>query len=94
MPQREHAVQNGQVDIVVDTVTITCKRKQQVDFSTVYYQANQRVLVPSSSHATDISAFAHRRVCATANSTPIDVMKAKYPQVIPYGAAQAIDCLV
>jgi polar amino acid transport system substrate-binding protein len=91
--QREDAVAHGQVDIVVDTVTVTCKRKQKVDFSSVYYQANQRVLVPSSSHATDISAFYHQRVCATAGSTPIDVMKSKYPQVIPFGTAQAIDCL-
>jgi polar amino acid transport system substrate-binding protein len=92
--QREDAVAHGHVDIVVDTVTITCKRKLSVDFSTVYYQANQRVLVPSSSPATDISAFYHQRVCATAQSTPIDVMKLQYPQVIPYPVPQAIDCLV
>ncbi|MBV9415139.1 MAG: glutamate ABC transporter substrate-binding protein [Solirubrobacterales bacterium] len=91
--QREDAVAKGQVDIVVDTVTITCKRKHQVDFSTVYYQANQRVLVPSNSPATDINAFNHQRVCATKNSTPYDVMKANYPQVIAYGTDQAIDCL-
>jgi polar amino acid transport system substrate-binding protein len=60
----------------------------------VYYQANQRVLVPSNSPATDITAFDHRPVCATTGSTPLDVIKAKYPQVIRYGAPQAIDCLV
>jgi polar amino acid transport system substrate-binding protein len=92
--RREHAVADGQVDIVADTVTMTCKRKLKVDFSTVYYQANQRLLVPSNSQATDITAFAHQRVCATKNSTPIDVMNAKYPQVIPYPQPQAIDCLV
>ncbi len=92
--QRENAVTSGLVDIVVDVTTITCVRKQQVYFSTVYYQANQRVLVPSNLSATDISAFHHQRVCASAHSTPIDVMKAKYPQVIPYPQPQAIDCLV
>ena len=92
--QREDAVANGQVDIVVDTVTVTCKRKQHVDFSTVYYEANQRVLVPSNSHAGDITALYHQRVCATTGSTPIDVMKSEYPQVMPYGTPQAIDCLV
>jgi polar amino acid transport system substrate-binding protein len=91
--QREKAVADGQVDIVVDTVTVTCKRKREVDFSTVYYQANQRLLVPSNSHATDITAFNHQRVCATAGSTPVDVLQANYPQVVPYGTAQAIDCL-
>jgi polar amino acid transport system substrate-binding protein len=92
--QRELAVSSGLVDIVVDVTTITCVRKQQVDFSTVYYQANQRLLVPSNSQATDITAFSHQRVCATANSAPFDVMEKKYPQVIPYGVNQAIDCLV
>lgn len=92
--QRETAVTTGLVDVVVDVTTITCARKTVVDFSTVYYQANQRVLVPSNSSATDISAFDHQRVCASAGSTPIDVMKRNYPQVIPYGATQAIDCLV
>jgi polar amino acid transport system substrate-binding protein len=92
--QREDAVRSGRVDIVVDTVTVTCARKQKVDFSTVYYDAKQRVLVPSNSPATDITAFYHRPVCATAGSTPLEVIKAKYPQVIRYGTPQAIDCLV
>jgi polar amino acid transport system substrate-binding protein len=94
VPQREDAVRSRRVDIVVDTVTITCVRAQKVAFSSVYYDAKQRVLVPSSSHATDISAFDHKPVCATVKSTPIEVMKAKYPQVIPYPEPQAIDCLV
>jgi polar amino acid transport system substrate-binding protein len=94
VPQREDAVRQGRVDVVVDAVTITCARRQKVDFSSVYYEANQRVLVPSSSHATDIRALDHRRVCATTKSTPIEVMREKYPQVIPDGAPQAIDCLV
>jgi polar amino acid transport system substrate-binding protein len=91
--QRDAAVADGQVDIVADTVTMTCKRKLTVDFSAEYYQANQRLLVPSNSPATDITAFYHRPVCATANSTPMDVMKANYPEVIRYGTQQAIDCL-
>lgn len=91
--QRERAVADGQVDIVVDTVTITCVRKQKVDFSTVYYQANQKVLVPFNSHAADITAFYHQRVCATEGSTPDVNLEANYPQVNAYGTAQAIDCL-
>jgi polar amino acid transport system substrate-binding protein len=94
VPQREDAVRSGRVDVVVDAVTITCARRQKVDFSNVYYDAKQRVLVPSTSPATDISAFYHQQVCATKSSTPIEVMKEKYPLVKPYGAPQAIDCLV
>jgi polar amino acid transport system substrate-binding protein len=92
--QRIPAVRNHRVDIVVDAVTITCARKLQVDFSTVYYDAQQRVLVPSSSHATSIKDFAGQPVCASANSTPIQVMLGLPNPPKPYPAPQAIDCLV
>lgn len=96
VPQRIPFVQQGRVDLVVDAVTITCQRKQQVDFSTVYYDAKQRVLVPSNSTATSIAAFAGRPVCASAESTPIQVMNqlplSERPRAV--GRPQAIDCLV
>jgi polar amino acid transport system substrate-binding protein len=96
VPQRIPFVQQGRVDIVVDAVTITCDRKQQVDFSTVYYGAQQRVLVPSSSPATGMSDLAHEPVCASAGSTPIAVMNQQPPAMRPVavGMSQAIDCLV
>jgi polar amino acid transport system substrate-binding protein len=94
VPQRLPAVQDNRVDVVVDAITITCYRKTQVDFSTVYYGAQQRVLVPSSSTATSIKAFAGRRVCASAQSTPIQVMESLPDPPKPLGLPQAIDCLV
>lgn len=96
VPQRFTAVQQGKVDIVVDTITMTCYRRTLVDFSTVYYNAQQRLLVPSASGVKDIHALAHKRVCATTSSTPIDVMKAmpSDERPVPVGEPQAIDCLV
>jgi polar amino acid transport system substrate-binding protein len=92
VPQRIPFVQQGKVDVVVNAVTITCSRKKEVDFSTVYYDAQQRVLVPSTSHATTIGAFVHQRVCASAQSAPIAVIQQH--GATPVGAPQAIDCLV
>ena len=43
------ALQNNQVDIVVKTMTITCERRKLVNFSTVYFNANQRILAPRDS---------------------------------------------
>ncbi len=94
VPQRIPFVQEGRVDIVADAVTITCARKREVDFSTVYYDAQQRVLVPIDSTATSISAFVGQPVCASAQSAPIDVMRHLPNPPKPYGAPQAIDCLV
>jgi polar amino acid transport system substrate-binding protein len=96
VPQRFTAVQHGKVDIVADTITITCYRRTLVDFSTVYYNATQRLLVPSNSGVKSIGALAHKRVCASTGSTPIDVMNAMPPdeRPVPVGEPQAIDCLV
>ena len=47
--QRVQAVQDGKVDIVAETMTINCQREQSVDFTSVYYQAGQEILVPSNS---------------------------------------------
>jgi polar amino acid transport system substrate-binding protein len=94
VPQRIPFVQQGRVDVVVDAITITCQRKQQVDFSTVYYDSKQRVLVPSDSSATAIGAFAGKPVCASAQSAPIQVMEAMRDRPVPVGLPQAVDCLV
>ena len=91
--ERRSAVQDGTVDIVADAYTITCYRKTQVDFSTVYLQAGQRVLVPSDSHARSVGDLRGKRVCATQTSTSIAALK-RYPGVIPYPVAQRTDCLV
>lgn len=92
--QRIPSVQNGSVDIVIDAVTITCARRQQVDFSTIYYDALQRVLVPTSSHARGLQDLGGKRVCASAGSAPISVIKQQPSHPIAVGLPQAIDCLV
>jgi polar amino acid transport system substrate-binding protein len=91
--QRLPAVQAGTVDITADAVTINCTRTKQVDFSTIYLSAGQRVLVPSSSKARSLRDLAGRRVCATRTSTSILAL-AQYPKVVPYPVGQRTDCLV
>ena len=96
VPQKLPFLQQGKVDIVVDTMTITCYRRTKVDFSTVYYDAQQKLLVPLHSGIKNISALAHKPVCATTGSTPYQQMEAmpKSDRPIPIGKPQAIDCLV
>jgi len=96
VPQRLPFVEDGKVDIVVDAITVTCYRRTLADFSAVYYDATQRLMVPVDSNVQNIDALAGKRVCASAQSTPIEVMNAmpggKRP--VPVGMPQAIDCLV
>jgi len=92
--QRPGAVQRGTVDLVADAFTINCERIKQYDFSSVYYRAAQKVLVPKTSKATSIRDLAHKRVCATAGSTTIQTL-AKLPyHLVLHPVAQRTDCLV
>lgn len=92
--QRIPALQNGLVDMVADVFTITCARRSMIDFSTVYYDAGQRVLVPSNSTATGIQDLGGKKVCATAGSTDIAVIRAAASKPIPVALANDTDCLV
>jgi polar amino acid transport system substrate-binding protein len=92
--ERIPSVQSGSVDLVADAVTITCARRRHVDFSTVYYNAAQRVLVPTDSAVHTVSDLAGRRVCATRGSTSLDNVERLAPRAIPYPVAQRTDCLV
>jgi polar amino acid transport system substrate-binding protein len=94
--ERIPAVQSGSVDIVADAMTITCSRRQQVDFSTVYYDAHQKILVPVASPAQSVADLARKRVCATKGSTSIDTLQhhVPAPRPVAYPVAQRTDCLV
>ena len=92
--QRIPDIQSGAVDIVAHTMTINCERLQQVDFSTVYYDAGQRVLVEAGSPAKGIGDLGGQKVCATTGSTSIANIRAASSHPIPVAVAYWTDCLV
>ncbi|MGW0764183.1 glutamate ABC transporter substrate-binding protein [Streptomyces sp. NPDC002676] len=68
--QRIPAIQDGRVDMVVRTMTITCDRLQQVAFSAPYFKTGQQVLAPKSSSITGYDgSLAHKRICTATGST-------------------------
>jgi polar amino acid transport system substrate-binding protein len=92
--QRIPVVQSGRVDIVADAMTITCARKQEVDFSTVYYDATQKILVPSDSPVRSIQDLRGQRVCVATGTTSLQTLMAYYPRVGRYTVPERTDCLV
>jgi polar amino acid transport system substrate-binding protein len=62
-------LREGVVDIVAATMTITKPRLDEIDFSDVYYEAQQLVLVPKSSAIKGASDLANKKVCAAKGST-------------------------
>jgi len=91
--QRIPDVRSGAVDIVAHTMTINCERLKEVDFSTVYFDAGQRVLVEANSPAKSLADLGGKRVCATAGSTSIDNIK-RLSHAIPVAVTYWTDCLV
>ena len=92
--QRIPDIQSGAVDIVAHTMTINCARIKLVDFSTVYYDAGQRVLVENDSPVRTIADLGRKKVCATTGSTSIANIAAASSHPIPVAVPYWTDCLV
>lgn len=85
---RETAIENGDVDLVVATYTINDDRKQRVGFAGPYYEAGQSILTLTSNE--DIQGpddLAGKRVCTVSGSTPEQNLLENYPdaEVVPFG---------
>jgi len=85
---------DGTVDLVADTMTINCARWKQVNFSTVYYDAGQRVLVSTDSKAKSINDLGGKKVCAANGSTSLENIAKVAAKPVPVGLAGFTDCLV
>jgi polar amino acid transport system substrate-binding protein len=92
--QRIPAIVDKQVDLVAETMTITCDRLQQVDFSSVYFEAGQRVLVSKDSTVTGIGDLGGKTVCAADGSTSIRNIATAASKPIPVSVPAWTDCLV
>ena len=90
--ERETDVNNGSVDIVAHTMTINCSRLEVVDFSTVYFDAHQQILVLDGSTVTGAASLAGKKVCATGGSDSMGGIEPYHPKavLVPY----ITDCLV
>lgn len=90
--QRIPDITSNTVDIVAHTMTITCDRLQQVDFSSVYFDAGQRVLTLTNNPATSLAGLKGQKVCATTGSDSLTAIAraGAIPTAVPYFT----DCLV
>jgi polar amino acid transport system substrate-binding protein len=92
--QRIPYLRDKTVDIVANTMTINCDRWRQVNFSSQYYQAGQRLLVPRASTAKGIDDMGGKKVCAASGSTSIQNIAAAPSKPVPVSVNDWTDCLV
>lgn len=91
--QRETLIQNGEVDYIVATYSITETRKEKVGFAGPYFVAGQSLLVRQDN--TDItgpdSLDNGKKLCSVTGSTPAQNIADKYTgvQLQPYDTYSA-----
>ncbi|SDX53212.1 amino acid ABC transporter substrate-binding protein, PAAT family [Marininema mesophilum] len=74
-------LENGDVDIVASTMTITEERKQQLNFSHVYFMAGQSLLVKKSSNIKGIKDLRGKVVMTAKGATSGLVLKKLDPSI-------------
>ncbi len=92
--QRIPDLLNGSVDLVVDTMTENCARWQQIDFSTEYYAATQRLLVDKNTPYQSLDDLGGKKVCAEVGSTSLATIARAASHPVPVSAQNFTDCLV
>ncbi|MDV7245996.1 MULTISPECIES: glutamate ABC transporter substrate-binding protein [Rhodococcus] len=91
---RFDALENDEVDLVVKGTTITCERAERVAFSTVYFQAYQRLLVPKGSGIEGPADLAGKRVCTATETTSLATVQRVQPEATIVAVPDWDDCLV
>ena len=78
---------NGQVDLVLSTMTANEERAGQIDFTDAYYVAGQSLLVKKDSSIAGVKDLAGKTVCSVTGSTSEKNVREKAPQanVILFG---------
>ncbi|TYB65395.1 glutamate ABC transporter substrate-binding protein [Nonomuraea sp. PA05] len=80
---REAFIEQGQVDLVVATYSITDARKQKVSFAGPYFVAGQDLLVRADDAAlTGPEALNGKKLCSVAGSTPAQKVKSEYAKEV------------
>nr|WP_221373807.1 glutamate ABC transporter substrate-binding protein [Actinoplanes polyasparticus] len=92
--KRVSSAADGSVDIVADTMTANCERWADVNFSSVYYEAGQKVLVAKASKAKSINDLGGKRICSAAGSTSFENIGKVKAKPVAVAKPAFGDCLV
>lgn len=92
--QREAVLKSGEVDLVIRTFSITCERKRNVAFSSVYFYSDQRILVPKDSGITSADQMAGKTACAVSGTTSLAYLYRLNPDAKVLSAPTWTDCLL
>jgi polar amino acid transport system substrate-binding protein len=92
--ERLNAVAQGRADLAAASITITCQRRQQVEFSSDYFTGAQKVLVRKGSGITKMDDLGGKKVCAVVDTTSIRTVFDHPAKPVAVSATSWTDCLV
>ena len=92
--EREMVLEDGDVDVVLRTYSITCDRKDKVAFSTTYFYADQKILVSKDSGINSAADLGGKKACAVAGTTSAAKLLELPSKPTVFGAPQWTDCMV
>lgn len=90
---REALLQNGAVDTVFATYTITPARAQKVDFAGPYYSSGDAILVKKGSSIKTVDDLNGKNVATEGNSTAANAIKEKAPKAKVILFQQNTECV-
>ena len=92
---REPFIENGTVDIVVASYSITDKRKKVISFAGPYYITGQDLLIrkEDAGTITGPEALTGKTVCSVTGSTPLAKLESEYKQAKTQAYATYTECV-
>lgn len=91
---RTDALNTGDVDVVIRTMSITPERADEVEFSTPYLTSRVRVLVPRDRGVTDINQLEGKTVCIVDGTNLDQIARAFAPHSALLRTRSWSDCLM
>jgi polar amino acid transport system substrate-binding protein len=88
------AVSEGEVDIALDSLSITCARRLSIEFSAEYLRTPVRLMVNPGSEIDRLADLSGRWVCATTSSASLPYMAQVPRDAYIMGVPRWSDCLV
>ena len=88
------ALNSGDIDMALRSITITADRDELVDFSVPYLATTVQLLVDDTSPITGFDTVGSATVCAADNTTTVDYARAVTPAATLLKVRLRSDCLV